>query len=139
MVIFRLIVSSAIAFLFYAAWAYYANSLVSSDPSILIKAALVQGIYSASITLTFTFLIEFFHSRFGHSNICLAWILPQWSKQDERQDCTTKLAIEASLQSFKGAFSGNALPGMLLVPIPALVIQTILVVTINLLFATPNL
>jgi hypothetical protein len=125
--------------MFYAAWAYYANSLVSNDHSVLIKAAIVQGTYSASITLFFTFLIEFFHARFGHSNICLAWILPQWSKQDESHDCSTKVTVEDSLISIKRTFSGNALPGMLVVPLPALLIQTILVVTINLLFATPNL
>ena len=54
----RLTLSGAVAFFFYALWAYYANSLVTDNTEVLYKAALVQGTYSGIITLVFTLLLE---------------------------------------------------------------------------------
>ncbi|WP_371195648.1 hypothetical protein [Glaciecola sp. SC05] len=135
----RLILSGIIAFSFYAAWAYYANSLVTDDQSVLIKAALVQGSYSGGITLFFTFILEFLHSKFGHSNICIAFLMPRWPTSNKQQSCETDIVLEEVLSELKQSCSGNYIPGMLLVPLPALVLQTILVVAVNLAFETPNL
>lgn len=134
----RLIMSAIIAFLFYAAWAYYANSLVSDDSSVLIKAAIVQGTYSGSITLIFTFMLELFHAKFGHTDLRIAFLVPRWSNST-RTKSETQMIVEDALEGITNACSGNCVPGMLLVPIPALLIQTILVVAINIWFATPNL
>jgi hypothetical protein len=46
MAFLRLALSAILAFSFYASWAYYANSLVTADKAILLKAALVQCTYS---------------------------------------------------------------------------------------------
>lgn len=54
----RVIFSASIAFLFYASWAYYANQLVSDDAYMLAKVSLVQGSYSAFVTLVFSAIIE---------------------------------------------------------------------------------
>lgn len=134
----RLIISAIIAFLFYAAWAYYANSLVSDDSSVLIKAAIVQGTYSGSITLIFTFILELFHAKFGHKDLSIAFLVPRWSNST-RTKSETEVIVEDALEDITNACSGNCVPGMLLAPIPALLIQTILVVAINIWFATPNL
>jgi hypothetical protein len=139
MAVFRLLISATIAFIFYASWAYYANSLVTNDKQILARAAVVQGTYSAGITLFFTVLLEFFHARFGHSRLCLACIVPRWSKDDVDHPCITKTTVAESLSTIKLACAGNSIPGMLLVPLPALFLQTALVIVINIAFATPNL
>jgi hypothetical protein len=135
----RLIVSGLLAFFFYASWAYYANSLVTDEQAILIKAALVQGTYSASITLFFTLLLEFFHTKFGHSAWCVSLIVPRWSKDSADEQCQTLAAVKDALDSSKRLCSGQSVPGMLLVPLPALLIQIVLLLAVNIVFATPNL
>jgi hypothetical protein len=139
MAFLRLALSAILAFSFYASWAYYANSLVTADKAILLKAALVQGTYSGGITLFFTFLLEYFHTKFGHSAWCVSLIVPRWSKDSDDEKCQTKEAVEDALASSQQRCSGNYLPGMLLVPIPALLVQCTLLITVNVLFATPNL
>jgi len=42
---------------FYFCWTWYANSLVSDDTEVSLRSALVQAIYSALMTLTFTSLL----------------------------------------------------------------------------------
>jgi len=135
----RLLISGLIAFTFYAAWAYYANSLVTDDSSLLLKAAIVQGSYSGGITLFFTFILEFFHAKFGHAGFCIAFLTPRWGKAGTEEPCETDIVVEEALSEIKKTCSGNSIPGMLVVPLPALLIQSILVISVNVLFATPNL
>jgi hypothetical protein len=138
--IIRLILSGLIAFISYAAWAYYANSLVSDDPSILLKAALVQGVYSGSITLIFTFLLEIFFKRFGSSNYCLGFIVPRINAQPTATNpCSTQKTFEASLTLSEQKCHGSCLPGVILSPLPALFIQSVMVIGVNIFFNTPNL
>jgi len=52
------ILSVLISFTFYFAWTWYANSRVSDDVTLLLRSAIVQGTYSAFMTLTFTTLLS---------------------------------------------------------------------------------
>jgi len=52
------ILSVLISFTFYFAWTWYANSRVSDDLMLLLRSAIVQGTYSAFMTLTFTTLLS---------------------------------------------------------------------------------
>lgn len=138
--LFRLIASGLIAFVSYAAWAYYANSLVTDNSRVLIKAAIVQGTYSGGITLFFTFLLELFYKRFGSSSYCLPLLTPNiLSKHTKDNPCSTLETLKATLELSERACKGACLPGVILAPIPALVIQSILVIAVNIAFATPNL
>nr|WP_241664437.1 hypothetical protein [Ningiella ruwaisensis] len=139
MLIVRLLLSALIAFMFYGAWAYFANAIVTSDKSVLIKASLVQGLYSALATLIFTALLEFFHRILHKKRICLAFIIPRISKDEPASPCSTKLTVKSSLTFFKTLFHDRALPGVILVPIPAMLIQSTLVIGVNVYFNTPNL
>lgn len=136
----RLFLSALVAFCAYASWAYYANSLVTNESSVLIKAALVQGSYSALVTLAFTFMLEVFFKKFGATNYCLPFIVPRFSKDNPPYECCSTLAtFEKSLQVSEQKCHGKCLPGSLLSPLPALFIQSILVIAVNIVFATPNL
>ena len=138
--IIRLVLSSLVAFLSYAAWAYYANSLVTHDHAILTKAALVQGVYSGGITLVFTLFLEVFFKRFGSSSYCLAFIMPRFNvKHSNKTPCSTVETFEAGLQLSERKCNGHCLPGAWLSPLPALFIQSVLVIAINIVFKTPNL
>jgi len=139
-VFIRLLASALIAFICYASWAYYANSLVTNDQHVLIKSALVQGIYSGGITLFFTLLLEVFYRKFGAKTYFLPFIMPRINAQHSLENrCSTLEMFKASLQMSKRDCKGTYLPGELLSPLPALAIQTILVIAVNIAFETPNL
>ncbi len=136
----RLLMSGLIAFFFYAAWAYYANSLVTDDIQVLYKAALVQGTYSGGITLLFTFILELSYKNFKSKRYCLPFIVPNMFKFSLfSKKCATSLTIEQSLREIESACKGVCLPGILLTPLPAIVLQSIFVISVNILFETPNL
>lgn len=136
----RLFLSALIAFVSYASWAYYANSLVTDDQHLLIKSALVQGIYSGGITLFFTLMLEVFFRKFGASPYCLPLILPRINARHTRKNrCSTLETFEASLELSEHKCHGTCLPGAILSPIPALAIQSMLVIAVNIVFETPNL
>jgi hypothetical protein len=139
-VLIRLLLSALIAFSAYAGWAYFANSLVTSDTDVLLRSALVQGTYSASVTLIFTALLEVFHKKFGSSAYCLPLITPRINvTPTQSHKCTTLETFEASLELVEKKCKGKCLPGELISPIPALAIQSILVILVNIAFSTPNL
>lgn len=136
----RLLISGLVAFIFYAAWAYYANSLVSDDKQVLFKAAMVQGTYSGGITLIFTFIIELFHKLFRNKEFCLPLIVPILLKPSFfSKECASAKTFEASLESVEKACDGRCVPGMLITPIPAILVQSVFVIGINITFMTPNL
>lgn len=138
-VVLRLVASGLIAFVSYAAWAYYANSLVTNDQAALVKAAIVQGSYSGGITLFFTLLLEVFYKKFGKSSYCLPLIMPRINKHSKAEPCSTLETFEASLELSESQCKGSCLPGALISPLPALVIQSLMVISVNIAFATPNL
>jgi hypothetical protein len=135
----RLVASGIIAFVSYAAWAYYANSLVTNDSAVLIKAAIVQGSYSGAITLFFTFLLEVFYHKFGKSTYCLAFITPHINAHSKTQVCSTLETFKAGLELSERQCEGKCVAGSLLSPLPALAIQSVMVISVNIAFATPNL
>lgn len=136
----RLFLSALIAFVSYASWAYYANSLVTDDQQVLIKSALVQGIYSGGITLFFTLMLEVFFRKFGASAYCLPLITPRINaKHTLKNRCSTLDTFQASLLLSEQKCKGTCLPGAFLSPLPALMIQSILVISVNIAFETPNL
>jgi hypothetical protein len=136
----RLAVSGITAFFFYAAWAYYANSLVTDDTVVLYKAALVQGTYSAGITLIFTFMLELCHKFFRHKQFCLPFVVPTVAKPGFlNKEYAADKSFEASLLAIERARKGSCVPGVLLTPLPAIAVQSIFVVGINIAFMTPNL
>lgn len=140
MQIIRLMLSGMIAFFCYAGWAYYANSLVTSEHDVLIKAALVQGVYSACITLVFTFLLEYFFSKVGANYYCLVLIVPRInSRHSIKQPCSTLSTFAAGIMESEQRCNGSCLPGIVLSPLPALIIQSISVTAVNVTFDTPNL
>lgn len=134
----RLLVSGLLAFVFYAGWAWYANSLVVSDSQQLIKAALVQGGYSGAMTFMFTLMLEYFFKKMGASSFCLALITPRWSSHTEQNPCATKATFVSALKSF-ATKRKKRVAGKFIVPLPALFIQAILVFAVNIYFNTPNL
>ncbi|GAC27973.1 hypothetical protein [Brumicola pallidula] len=136
----RLAISGLIAFFFYAAWAYYANSLVTDDTNILYKAALVQGTYSGGITLIFTFVLELCHKVFRNEQYCLPFVIPTLAKPSFfSKECATSKAFEASLLNIEHARKGSCIPGMLITPLPAIAVQSVFVIGVNIAFMTPNL
>jgi hypothetical protein len=136
----RLFISALIAFVSYALWAYYANSLVTNDTAVLLRAALVQGSYSAGITLFFTLLLEICFHKFGKNPYCLAFIVPVINaKPTSKSKCPTLETFEASLDLSQKKCDGASLPGELISPLPALLLQSVLVISVNIAFSTPNL
>lgn len=50
----RAMLSAIVAFSFYAAWSWWVNAMVSNDQALVLRSALLQGSYSAMMTVTFT-------------------------------------------------------------------------------------
>lgn len=50
--------SAIVAFSFYTAWSWWVNSMVSENELLVWRSALLQGSYSAMMTLTFTALLN---------------------------------------------------------------------------------
>jgi len=46
--------SALVAFSFYTAWSWWVNSMVSDDMALVLRSAVLQGSYSAMMTITFT-------------------------------------------------------------------------------------
>ena len=54
----RAILSAIVAFTFYAGWSWWVNSMASDDQMLVLRSALLQGSYSAIMTVTFTALLN---------------------------------------------------------------------------------
>lgn len=50
----RAILSAIVAFAFYFGWTWWVNSMASEDQILVLRSALLQGSYSALMTVTFT-------------------------------------------------------------------------------------
>lgn len=59
----RAILSAIVAFSFYTAWSWWVNSMVSEDQVLIIRSALLQGSYSAMMTVTFTAFLNWTLSK----------------------------------------------------------------------------
>lgn len=70
------ILSVLVSFIFYFIWTWYANSLATNDNTVLLRTALVQGIYSAFMTLTFTTLLTWTINKMKCHSYPLIGIVP---------------------------------------------------------------
>ncbi len=93
----RAILSAIVAFSFYSAWSYWVNAMVSDDLMLVVRSALLQGSYSALMTVTFTALLNY-----------------------------TLRKMKCHKRPYLAVF-------------PPLAVQSILVVGLNVINATPNL
>ncbi|XOV80101.1 MAG: hypothetical protein ACFHVJ_03885 [Aestuariibacter sp.] len=59
----RAIVSAIVAFSFYFAWTWWVNSMASDDQMLVLRSALLQGSYSAAMTITFTSFLNWTLSK----------------------------------------------------------------------------
>jgi len=55
----RTFISAFISFFFYFSWTYWVNALISVDLDLILRSAIIQGIYSALMTAGFTILLTF--------------------------------------------------------------------------------
>ena len=137
----RLILSGIVAFCFYFAWAYWANSGPDIDPAMTLKSALVQGAYSGFVTLGFTFLLERANQTFAHKCLSLAFMVPVLCAvhSPTRQAGAMRQAMNDALALSAKKASGSFLPGVVFAPILPICVQSLLVIGINVANHTPNL
>ena len=113
----RMVISGLVAFVFYFAWAYWANMGPTISIDTTLRSALVQGSYSGLVTLIFTWLLELSVRYFSTTKV------PSWMK---------------SLRLAKGSqLSGWFL--LVVSPLVPLALQTCFVVLVNVVNQTPNL
>lgn len=136
----RLIMTSCVAFGFYSAWSYFANSLVTDDASVLIQSALVQGSYSAFVTLMFTFILEKSVKGLYSKMFCLAFVVPIMCTFHSKT--AENIAIRQTLNDVLDSAAirlGNQLPAVAFAPLLPLAVQSVLVIAVNVVNQTPNL
>ena len=137
----RLFWSALVSFVFYFCWSYWANSMATDDSALVLRSAIVQGSLSASVTLVFTFALEFAVKRFGDSCLSLVFVVPilcgvhSKTTQNIAIFRTFNAALDLSAKKASGAF----LPGTLFAPLLPLLIQSSLTIGVNILNQTPNL
>lgn len=137
----RLLVSAVVAFGFYFAWAYRVNRGPDIDPAVTQRAALVQGSYSGGVTLGFTFILEKLVSRFGGRCFSLAFMTPILCGVRARTDQARAIAasFRDALETAADYFEGKRIAGAILAPLIPLAVQSVAVVSVNLINKTPNL
>ena len=59
----RAILSAILAFSFYSLWSWWVNSMASDDQALVLRSALLQGAYSALMTVTFTAFLNWTLSK----------------------------------------------------------------------------
>lgn len=137
----RLSVSVAVAFVFYGGWSLFANSLATDEMDILIRSALVQGTYSALVTLTFTWMLEQAYCKSASKHISFAFVVPLvcWVHHDTKQAGLMRQVFNDTLDRSATWFNGQCWPGAAFAPLLPLAIQATLVIGVNTLNQTPNL
>ena len=55
--------SAAASFVFYTAWSWWVNSMVSEDQILVLRSGLLQGSYSAMMAATFTSFLNWILSK----------------------------------------------------------------------------
>lgn len=137
----RLLISAAVSLLFYFSWSYFANSLVTDDQSVLLRAALVQGLTSSTVTLLFTLGLEKSVKVFGDNCFSLVFITPVLCSVHSKT--THNIAIfntfNSALDLAATYFKGVCIAGTLLAPLLPLAVQASIAIGVNVLNQTPNL
>ena len=137
----RLWLSAIVATTFYAAWSYYANSLETDDMAVLIRSAAVQGLYSGGVTLLFTWLLENTYQRVGTKYFSFAFVVPLVClvHSPSEQAYQIRQSFNRVLEQSAAWFKGTCLPAVIVAPLLPLVVQSVLVIGVNLVNGTPNL
>ncbi|GAC16778.1 hypothetical protein [Aliiglaciecola lipolytica] len=137
----RLFWSALISFIFYFAWTYWANDMVSEDTELVLRSALVQGSLSATITLLFTFALEKSVQKYGQHSISLFFVVPIICSVHSKttQNIAIFRTFNAALNLSAKKASGAVIPGTLLAPILPLIVQASIAIGVNWLNQTPNL
>ena len=137
----RLIISGVVAFCFYFAWAYWANSSIYIAPELTFKSALVQGLYSGIITFGFTLLLEKANQKLSNRCLSLAFMVPVLCAvhSPTSQASAMRSAMNDALALSAKKAAGTCLPGVIIAPLLPITVQSGLVIGINMLNQTPNL
>jgi len=137
----RLLVSGIVAFVFYFSWTYWANSSPTIPESTTLQAALVQGGYSGFVTLFFTFILEKVVFKYKNNCISLAFIMPILCKFHSKspQNIAIKQSLNDAIELSALYFNKQKFTGALLAPLIPIAIQSVLVITVNMINQTPNL
>lgn len=137
----RLLLSAAVAFIFYFVWAFWANSSPSIDSSITFRTALVQGSFSGFTTLFFTLILEKVHTKLENKYLSLAFVVPILCSIDSKtkQNIAIFKTFNYSINTWVDYFKASRLSPTLFVPLFPIFVQSILVISVNLLNNTPNL
>ena len=137
----RLWLSAIVSFLFYAGWSFFANRLVTDDMTVLVRSALVQGIYSGGVTLGFTWLLEHFYQRVGTRWMSFAFMVPVlcYAHSQTKQARAIRASADDLIDRSASWLKGTCLPGVIFSPLIPLTVQSLLVIAVNVVNQTPNL
>jgi len=137
----RLTLSALIAFLFYAAWAYLANMGAVSDALTLYRVALVQGLTSGTITLVFTIVTEWSFTKFHSQRISFAFVTPLICLPYHHSEAAKQIrkSFNQILNAVASKTDKMSLPAVLLAPLLPMSLQASIIISVNILNATPNL
>lgn len=136
----KLILSGVVSFVFYFTWAYWVNSGEGISAFVSLKSALVQGGYSGFVTLFFTYILEEMVKKTENSCLSLAFVTPIICKFHSKTP--QNIAIRKSFNNainYSATFLTQAkVSAVFFAPIIPIVVQSSLVVAVNLLNETPN-
>ena len=106
-----------------------------------LQSALVQGAYSGGITLGFTFLLERANQSFANRCLSLAFMVPVLCAvhSPTRQAGAMRSAMNDALDLSAKKMAGSFLPGVVFAPLLPILVQSVLVVGVNVINQTPNL
>ncbi|MFC3094270.1 hypothetical protein DRW07_14715 [Alteromonas sediminis] len=137
----RLWLSGIVATVFYGGWSFFANQLVSNDLQLVIRSALVQGLYSGGVTLLFTWLLETTYAKVGTRHFSFAFVVPLVCLPHSPSEHAhyIRQSFNRVLSDAANWFKGTCWPAVFVAPLLPLLIQSTLVVGVNVVNATPNL
>ena len=137
----RLILSGVVSFVFYFAWAYWANSADNIPGSVTLQAALVQGSYSGFVTLFFTFILERVVNKYRTSCVSLAFVTPILCMFHSKtpQNVAIRQSFNNAINLSASYLKDKEVAGTLFAPIIPILVQSSLVLLVNVVNQTPNL
>lgn len=137
----RLIWSGIVSFIFYFAWAYWANSSAEIPASMTLQSALVQGGYSGFVTLFFTVILEKVVTKYGDHCFSLAFITPILCKFHSKtpQNKAIRRSFDHALIRVADGLKGKKIAAVVLAPLMPIAVQSVLVTVVNIINNTPNL
>lgn len=137
----RLVLSAVIAFLFYGVWAYLANMTTLSNNADLYRVALVQGLTSGTITLVFTIITEWSFAKFNQYRISFAFVTPLICLPYHHSEAAKQIrkSFNQVLNTMATTANQVRLPMVLLAPLLPMALQASVVISVNIINATPNL